>query len=93
MAKKVSSKSGTPDKVPKVKKTGNSIVRGHPTENIIHSARKRHPTQRLIESLAMTKKTVRGKKPKAIPVKKTTKTAGGKKNTTRTSKTKTNKKK
>mmetsp|Transcript_49787 Transcript_49787/g.57357 ORF Transcript_49787/g.57357 Transcript_49787/m.57357 type:complete len:131 (+) Transcript_49787:45-437(+) len=65
MAKSTGSKTQTPEKVPKSKKTANSIVRGHPVDNIIHGARKRHPTQRLLDAIALEKATHRTKKPKA----------------------------
>ena len=70
MAKGTPSKKDTPEKGSKTKKTVNSIVRGHPLDNIIAGDRKRHPTQRLLESLALQKLTQRTKKPKTAPIKK-----------------------
>src|SRR5689334_7673270 len=69
MAKGTPKKDKTPDKVPKTKKTVNSIVRDHPLENLVHSRRKRVPTAALLEYLKQ--------KPKAPVAKKGG--AGGKK--------------
>lgn len=70
-------KDKTPDKVPKTKKTVNSIVRDHPLENLVHSRRKRVPTAALLEYLKQ--------KPKA-PAKKGTGAAKKKGTTTGTPK-------
>lgn len=78
MAKSTPQKGKTPEKVPKTKKTVNSIVRDHPLEALIHKKRKRVPTARLVESLKQ--------KPKA-PVKKA---AGGKRTTPKKSADKEN---
>mmetsp|Transcript_13019 Transcript_13019/g.14954 ORF Transcript_13019/g.14954 Transcript_13019/m.14954 type:complete len:120 (-) Transcript_13019:137-496(-) len=64
MAKGTPSKKGnTPDKTAKTKTTGNSIVRDHPLDAVIHTKRKRVPTARLLA-------TQKAAKPKAAAARK-----------------------
>lgn len=68
MAKSASKPVKANNKPAKIQKGKNSITKDHTTDLIIHGKRKRHPTQRLLESLALNKQNKRVKK--VVPAKK-----------------------